>query len=159
MRYIRRSLSPKHTSPRRPISFSLFLSLFYYTNIYIYTYRRTTKTTTRPNPLLMRRAARIHVARGAPLTAFCVTLRLKERKRGTRDKIGSHVTQKIERERERKKKKISPSSFSFKRNARNTKSHTLTQTDDAFLRELLETTRCLSGSKPEADKVQAIFLL
>jgi hypothetical protein len=103
------------------------------------------------------RAARIHVARGAPLTAFCVMLRLKERKRGTRNKIGSHITQKIERERERKKRKISPSSFSFKRNALNTKSHTLTQTE--FLRELLVTTRCLSGSKPEADKVQAIFLL
>ena len=78
----------------------------------------------------------------------------------SRNKIGSFLPKDRERERKRKKEGISPSSFSFKRNALNTKSHTLTQTDDAFLRELLdETTRCLSGSKPEADKVQAIFLL
>ena len=102
----RRSLSPKHTSSTSNFFLSLSLSFSLLIYKYIYIHRRTTKTTTRPNPLLMR-AARIHVARGAPLTALCVMLRLKERKRGTRNKVGSHITQKIEREREREKRKKS----------------------------------------------------
>ena len=160
MRYFRRSLSPKHTSPRRPISFSLFLSLFYYTNIYIYIYiseNNENNNAPKPSPHAPRGAHSRCARRTFNRVLRYVTFE-REKERNTRHHWIPRNPKDRERERE-KRKKISPSSFSFKRNALNTKSHTLTQTDDAFLRELLETTRCLSGSKPEADKVQAIFLL
>jgi len=83
----RRSLSHPNTHHRHPISLSLFLSLFYYTNICI----SENNATTRPNPLLTR--ARIHVAR--ELFYVC------KRERGTQHKIGSQ-TQKIEREKRKK---------------------------------------------------------
>jgi len=85
----RRSLSHPNTHHRHPISFSLFLSLFYYTNIYVY--RRTTQ----------QRAQKLSSTARAHSRCARVVLRLKERKRNTTQNWIPNP-----KDRERKKKKI-----------------------------------------------------
>ena len=81
-------LSHPNTHHRHPISLSLFLSLFYYTNICIS--ENNNNNAPKNSPQLR---ARIHVAR----ELFYVW----KRERGTQHKIGSQ-TQKIEREKRKK---------------------------------------------------------